>query len=189
VIVNICTLDRFKGKHQPSYLVSNLVGTISIVLEMKDTKTVTPQVRADITFPFYILLYLSFWTNVMHYVFTDLLDRSLCFKSGDHHILVLPLSPRSQAFQSLSQGPEQRYSSSLHKPNKGNIQKQPHLKNPGQRLIFPAILIAFCIMGALAGFLLPIMFFPAVGSVARLLRTDSRDDPVATKVPFFTCAF
>jgi len=128
VIVNICTLDRFKGKHQPSYLVSNLVGTISIVLEMKDTKTVTPQVRADITFPFYILLYLSFWTNVMHYVFTDLLDRSLCFKSGDHHILVLPLSPRSQAFQSLSQGPEQRYSSSLHKPNKGNIQKQPHLK-------------------------------------------------------------
>ena len=28
-----------------------------------------------------------------------------------------------------------------------------NLKNPGQRLIFPAILIAFCIMGALAGFL------------------------------------
>ena len=160
---------------------------------MKDTKTVTPHVRADITFPFYILLYLSFWTNVMHYVFTDLLDRSLCSKSGDDHILVpLTRAPRTLAIQSSSQGTEGRNSSSLHEPNKGNVQKQPHLqekvavknfsrisisvfkmdmkrakncfkkiemrspenlKNPGQRLIFPAILIAFCIMGALAGFL------------------------------------
>jgi len=74
-------------------------------------------------------------------------------------------------------------------PTKAMYKSSHTSKNPGQRLIFPAILIAFCIMGALAGFLLPIMFFPAVGSVARLLRTDSRDDPVATKVPFFTCAF
>ena len=91
--IQVCV---FAKKHQPSYLVSYTVWTISIFLEMKDTKTVTPQVRADITFPFYILLYLSFWTNVMHYVFTDLLDRSLCFKSGDDHILVPIHPPRTQ---------------------------------------------------------------------------------------------
>ena len=96
---------------------------------MKDTKTVTPHVRADITFPFYILLYLSFWTNVMHYVFTDLFDRSLCFKSGDDHILVpLHPAPGTHAFKSSSQDPEERCSSSLLEPNKGNVQKQPHLQ-------------------------------------------------------------
>jgi len=111
------------------YLVSNTVWTISIVLEMKEPKTVTPHVRADITFPFYILLYLSFWTNVMHYVFTDLFDRSLCFKSGDDHILVpLHPAPGTHAFKSSSQDPEERCSSSLLEPNKGNVQKQPHLK-------------------------------------------------------------
>jgi len=57
-----------------------------------NTKTVTPHVRAYITFPLYILLYLNFWTNVMHCVIRTLLDRSLCFKSGDDHILV-PLHP------------------------------------------------------------------------------------------------
>ena len=34
-----------------------------------------------------------------------------------------------------------------------NLKSWKPQKNPGQRLIFPAILIAFCIMGALAGFL------------------------------------
>ena len=65
----------------------------------------------------------------MHYVFTDLLDRSLCFKSGDDHILVpLHPPPKTHAFQSSSQGAEGRNSSSLHEPNKGNVQKQPHLQ-------------------------------------------------------------
>ena len=65
----------------------------------------------------------------MHYVFTDLLDRSLCFKSGDDHILVpLHPAPGTHAFKSSSQDPEERCSSSLHEPNKGNVQKQPHLQ-------------------------------------------------------------